>query len=163
MSALKLKVSFRLLETLTDLVQAEKGTGDPVPQSDFHEAAPDVRVFSLLLYGHIAAELGEPGEDEIPAEKSWLKNKANAESANIDRWNEDFLSKEGEQFVIPSHSVEAALDLIDELQVESYYLLIRGTPGRSPDASSREASVPFPVKTSRAATSSVFNPSDSCR
>jgi len=101
------------VETLSDFVQVDQDTGEPVPQSEFQDATLEKRIVALLLYRQIAAELGELGEDEIPVDQEWLKTKANAEHTVPGTWDLEFIRETKDGHKTPPHSVDAALEYLE--------------------------------------------------
>jgi hypothetical protein len=102
-----------LVEVLSDFIQVDKETGGPSLQNDFHLATAETQVTSLLLYRHIAAELGELEEHEIPVGESWLNDWGTVDEVVPGFWQSEFVEEEDAKYVIPPHGVEDALTQIE--------------------------------------------------
>lgn len=104
----------RLVEIIQDIVQISEESGEPVFQPQYHELSPEGQVISLLLYRHVATELGEI--EELPVEAIWLDEFSNGDESEIIDYKSDFDFVDEDEdtgFYIPRHSVEAALDYIE--------------------------------------------------
>lgn len=102
-----------LVEVVSEFVQVDRETGEPSLQNDFHLATAETQVTSLLLYRHIASELGELEEHEIPVGESWLDDCGAGEEITPGFWQLGFVEETDGKYVIPPHGVEDALTQIE--------------------------------------------------
>lgn len=107
----------RLANLLTEFVQVDRDSGEPVRQSRFHDLNPEAQTTALMLYRHVAVELGEIDETELAVEAMWFDRNSDTEEHEVLDYESDlaFVDEQDDSmlYYIPPHRVDAAIEYLE--------------------------------------------------